>query len=104
VVKEQGDDYFVPSLLESFPDIKAIPVPDIGKLAAIIGGASLMITVNGSPLQLAIAIQTYTIALLSSADSTKLMPVNYKFLAIKSPTGKTADIPPASVLKTIWGG
>lgn len=104
VVKEQGDDYFVPSLVESFPDIKAIPFPDIGKLAAIIGGASLMITVNGSPLQLAIAIQTYTIALLSSADSTKLLPVNYKFLAIKSPTGKTADIPPATVLKTIWGG
>jgi ADP-heptose:LPS heptosyltransferase len=97
------DGYFVPSLVESFPDIKVIPVPDIGKLAAIIGSASLMVTVNGSPLQLAIAIQTYTIALLSSADSNQLMPVNDKFLAIKSSTGKTADIPPATVLKTIWG-
>ncbi|MBD2625242.1 glycosyltransferase family 9 protein [Trichormus variabilis] len=112
VIKEADDDKFVrspklgvtPSLLESCPDIKVTSPDNIGKLTAIIGGASLMMSIDSTPLQLSVAVQTYTIALLGSINPTELLPKSDKFLAIKSPTGKTADISPATVLEKIWGG
>ncbi|MBD2387410.1 glycosyltransferase family 9 protein [Cylindrospermum sp. FACHB-282] len=93
-----------PSLLESSPDIKVTKPDDIGKLAAIIGGASLMLSTDSMPLQLSVAVQTYTIALFGSTDPAKLLPKSDKFLAIKSPTGKMADISPQTVLEKIWSG
>ncbi|MBE9057268.1 glycosyltransferase family 9 protein [Sphaerospermopsis sp. LEGE 08334] len=104
VIKEIEDDTFVSSLVESCPGIKVIAIDDVGKLTAIIGGASLMLSLNSAPLQVAVAVQTYTIALLGSTDPGKILPTSDKFLAIKSPTGKTADIEPATVLEKIWGG
>ena len=104
VIKESEDDPFVRSLLELCPEIKVVATDDIGKITAIIGGASLMLTINGAPLQLAVAVQTYTVALLGNADPGKILPSMDKFLAIKSPTKKTAGITPATVLAKVWGG
>lgn len=104
VIKEIEDDQFVPSLLEVCPDVKVIAPDDIGKLTAMIAGASLMLSINSAPLQIAAAVQTYTIALTDSTDTAKLLPTSDKFLAIPSPTGKTAGISPATVLEKIWGG
>ncbi|MEA5551470.1 glycosyltransferase family 9 protein [Anabaena cylindrica UHCC 0172] len=112
VIKEANDEQLVrspqvgvtASLKESCPDIKITSPDDIGKLTAIIGGASLMLSIESVPLQLSVAVQTYTIILLGSTDPGKLLPKSDKFLAIKSSTGKTADIPPAIVLEKIWGG
>ncbi|MFM2061127.1 MAG: hypothetical protein RLZZ507_797 [Cyanobacteriota bacterium] len=104
VIKETDDEKFVSSLLEACPGIKVIATDDIGKLTAIIGGASLMLSTHSAPLQLAVAVQTYTIAILGSPDPGKILPTSDKFLAIKSPTGKPADIAPATVLEKIWGG
>jgi len=53
---------------------------------------------------LSVAVQTYTIGLFGSADPTKLLPKSEKFLAIKSLTGKVADISPTTVSEKIWGG
>ncbi|MEO3703720.1 glycosyltransferase family 9 protein [Trichormus azollae] len=104
LIKEADDENFVRVLLESCSNIKITSPDDIGKLTAIIGGASLMLSIENAPLQLAIAVQTYTIALLGSTDPDKLLPKSDKFLAIKSHSGKTADIPPTTVLEKIWGG
>jgi ADP-heptose:LPS heptosyltransferase len=104
LIKEADDQNFVRSLLESCSNLKITSPDDIGKLTAIIGGASLMLSIENAPLQLAIAVQTYTIALLGSTDPGQLLPTSDKFLAIKSHSGKTADIPPATVLEKIWGG
>ncbi|MBK1988940.1 glycosyltransferase family 9 protein [Sphaerospermopsis aphanizomenoides BCCUSP55] len=112
VIRETDDEQFVrspqvgftPSLLESCSNIKVTTPDNIGKLTAIIGGASLMLSINSAPLQLAVAVQTYTIALLGSTDPGKVLPHSDKFLAIKSPTEKISDIPPATVLEKIWGG
>lgn len=77
---------------------------DIGKLAAMIGGANLMLCTDSAPMHLSVGVQTYTIALFGSTEPTKLLPNSDKFLAIKSPTGKMADISPKIVLEKIWGG
>jgi ADP-heptose:LPS heptosyltransferase len=104
LVKETDDEPSILSLLESCAGVKVIATDDVGKLTAIIGGASLMLSTNSAPLQLAVAVQTFTIALFGAADPGKLLPTSDKFLAIKSPTGNIADIPPATVLEKIWGG
>jgi ADP-heptose:LPS heptosyltransferase len=94
----------VRSILEHCHNIKVTSPDDIGKLTAIIGGASLMLSVGNSLLQLSIAVETYTIALLNSTDSEKkLLPTSEKVLTITSPTGKLADITPQIVLEKIWG-
>lgn len=104
VIKGVDDEQFVRSLLGSSPDIKVIAPNDIGKLAAIIAGANLMLSTDSAALQLSVAVQTYTIALFGPTDPAKLLPRNDKFLAIESPTGKTADVSPNAVLEKIWGG
>jgi len=104
VIKGTEDDQFVRSLLQSFPDVKVTAPSDIGKLTAMIAGANLLLSTDSAALQLSVAVQTYTIALFGPTDPAKLLPKNDKFLGIKSPTGKTADISPKAVLEKVWGG
>ncbi len=103
-IQMPGDEEFVRSLLDSSPNVQATSSNNIGKLAAIVGGASLMLTTDSIPLQLSVAVQTYTIALFGPTDPAKVLPKSDKFLAIKSSTGKVADISPQVVLQKIWGG
>jgi ADP-heptose:LPS heptosyltransferase len=69
----------------------------------MIAGANLMLCTDSAPMHLSVAVQTYTIALFGPTDPAKLLPRSDKFLAIKSPTGKMADIAPNTVLEKIWG-
>lgn len=104
VIAEPNDQVFVRSIKESISNIKVMLANDIGRLTAIIAGANLMLCTDSAPIHLSVAVQTYTIVLFGSADPTTLLPQSDKFLAIKSPTGKLADIPVATVLEKVWGG
>ena len=104
VIKEANNEPLVKSLLESCDNIQVTSPEDIGKLTAIIAGASLMLSVENSYLQLGVAVETYTIALLNSTESLKLLPTSEKVLTMTSHTGKVADISPQIVLEKIWGG
>jgi len=104
VVVKQAEDELVRLLESSSSDVKITSPDDIGKLAAIIGGANLMLCTDSVPMHLSVAVQTYTIALFGSTEPAKLLPNSDKFLAIKSPTGKIADISPNTVLQKVWGG
>jgi ADP-heptose:LPS heptosyltransferase len=86
-------------------NIKAISIPDTGKLAAIIAGANLILSINGYPMQLSVAVDTHTIALLNATDVNKyLASSNKNCLAITSPSGNIADIKPEIVLEKMWQG
>ncbi|MCX7594716.1 MAG: glycosyltransferase family 9 protein [Fischerella sp.] len=105
VIQQPNQQEFVRKLTLSHPEIKVSSPDDIGKLAAMIAGANLLLCTADSPaMHLAVAVQTYTIALFGSAEPAKLLPKSDKYLAIKSPTGKIADISPNTVLEKIWGG
>jgi ADP-heptose:LPS heptosyltransferase len=104
IIQEPLDEQIVRSLLETCHHLKVTSPDNIGKLAAMIGGASLMLTTESIALQLSVAVQTYTIALLGSTEPAQLLPNSDKFMAIKSPTGKLADISPKVVLEKVWGG
>jgi ADP-heptose:LPS heptosyltransferase len=75
----------------------------VGKLAAIIAAANLMLCTDSAPMHLAVAVGTYTIALFGPTEPEKLLPKSDRVLAIKSPTGKMAEISPQEVLKKVWG-
>jgi len=103
VIQEPEDEQLVRELLRSCPDIKVTSPADIGKLAAMIAGANLMLCTDSAPLYLAVAVQTYTIALFGPTEPQKLLPTSDRFIGIKSPTTKISDISPQAVLKKIWG-
>lgn len=106
VIKTPEDEEVVSRLKETVPkNIKVSSPDDIGKLAAMIAGANLMLcTDNSAAMHLGVAVQTYTIALFGSTDPARLLPKSEKFLAIKSPTGNITDVSPKTVLEKIWGG
>jgi ADP-heptose:LPS heptosyltransferase len=94
----------VRTLKESLPSLK-VTIPDnIGKFAAIIAGANLVVCNDSFPMHLSVATQTFTAALFGASDNTKLLPTNDKFLAIHSPSGNLADISSQTLLGKILGG
>lgn len=104
LVQTVEDEPIVRSLLESCHHLKVTAPGNIGKLAAIVGGASLLLTTDSIALQLSVAVQTYTIALFGDTEPAQLLPQSEKFLGIKSATGKLADIPPKVILEKVLGG
>jgi ADP-heptose:LPS heptosyltransferase len=107
------DSEWIAPLKQSRPDLKIVAPPDIGKLAAIIAGANLMLCTDSAPLHLSVAVGTYTIALFGSTPSKKLLPQSVSkagrdsvphYIGIQSPTGAIADIKPEDVLKQVWRG
>lgn len=98
------DRDWINPLLEVCPDLPVSSPPDVGKLAALIAGANLLLCTDGVPMQLAVAVKTYLVALLGPTEPYKLLPQSDRFIGIKSPTTDVADIPPATVLAKVWGG
>ena len=94
---------WVSKMLEGQPSFKVTNPPDVGKIAGIIAGANLMLCTDSVPLQLSVAVGTYTIALLNSAEAIEHLPPNSeRSIGILSPTQKVADIEFESILQQMW--
>ncbi len=104
LIKGPDDEELVESVLLACPGVKIVSPSDIGKLAATIAGANLMLCNDSGPMHLAVAVGTYTIALFGPTDPKKLLPNNGRSIAIKSRTDKIGDIPPSDILEKIWQG
>jgi ADP-heptose:LPS heptosyltransferase len=104
VLQGPDDTPFVASLREACPSIKVTSPGDIGKLVAMIAGASLLLCTDSAPMHLGVAVETYTLALFGPTKPEKLLPNNPRFVGIKSLTGQMAAIAPQTVLEKIWGG
>ena len=104
VISQPNNQDLLSTLKQAIPDIKEIFPDNIGKLAATIAGANLMLCTNSASLQLAVFLQTYTVALFGESEPAQFLPKSDKIIAVKSPTGVLADIPPATVLEKIWRG
>ncbi len=94
----------VSSFLQSSMDIKVTAPPDVGKLAAMIAGANLLLSTDSAPMHLAVAVGTYTIALFGPTNAKQLLPQSDRVCGLQSPTRSIADIAPADVLDQIWRG
>lgn len=106
IVLVQGpeDADWVSAMLQEAPQLKVTAPADIGKLAAMIAGASMMLCTDSAPMHLGVAVQTFLIALFGPTEPQKLLPRNDRFIGIKSPTGQIADISPSLIVEQIWGG
>ena len=99
----EGEE-FVEGMLQVCPELKTTTPGDVGKLAAIIAGADLLLCIDSAPMYLAIAVGTYTIALFGPTEAKKMLPDNDKCVGLQSPTRWIADIKPEDVLGQIWRG
>jgi ADP-heptose:LPS heptosyltransferase len=104
VVQGPDDGEFVAALVQANPQVKVTMPEDVGKLTAMIAGANLMLCTDSAPMHLAVAVQTYTLALFGPTDPRKLLPDSPRFVGIKSLTSKMSDISPNTVMEKVWGG
>jgi len=104
ILKGPQDEEWVNSLLQACPSVKVTAPPDVGKLAAMIASANLMLCTDSAPMHLAVAVGTYTIALFGSTEAKKLLPPSDRCIGLQSSTRWIADISPADVLEKIWRG
>ncbi|MBD2081247.1 glycosyltransferase family 9 protein [Leptolyngbya sp. FACHB-17] len=104
LIKGEEDEAIVAQLAALCPGIKVTAPENTGQLVAMVAGASLMLCTDSAPMHIAIAAQTFTLALFGATDPEKLLPKSDRVIAIKSPTGKMADISPQVVLDRVWGG
>ncbi|MGB5961451.1 MAG: glycosyltransferase family 9 protein [Coleofasciculaceae cyanobacterium] len=104
MLKGPEDEEFIAQMMQFRPDLKVTSPGDIGKLAAMIAGANLMLCTDSAPMHLSVAVGTPTIALFGPTDAKKLLPQSEKYTAIQSSTDAIADIKPETVLEQIWRG
>lgn len=99
------DGAWIAEMLRDHPNLKVTSPEDIGKLAAMVAGANLMLCTDSAPMHLAVAVETYAIALFGPTDPAKLLPPQQnKYIGLQSPTGNIADIKPATILEQVWRG
>jgi ADP-heptose:LPS heptosyltransferase len=107
IVLLQGpeDGEWISMMTAGRPELKVVQPRDIGKLAAMIAGANLMLCTDSAPMHLSVAVGTYTVALFGPTDAKKLLPTAQKrYIGLQSPTGDIADIKPSTILEAIGCG
>ncbi|WP_448562371.1 glycosyltransferase family 9 protein [Trichothermofontia sp.] len=102
ILQTPDNQAMVAEMLTLCPTVKATAPAEIGQQAAMIAAANLMICPDSAPLQLAVAVQSYTIALLTN-PALPILPKGDKYLAVQSSTASLADIKPEKVLAKIFG-
>ena len=93
---------WVSAMMSANNKIKAIAPPDVGKMAAMIAGANLILCEDSTSMQLAVATGTYTIALLKAQDNKELPPHNENCVAVQSSTANLSDITPETIIEKMW--
>lgn len=107
IVLLQGpeDAEWVKMMMEGYPNLKVTKPSDVGKLAAMIAGANLMLCTDSAPMHLSVSVGTYTIALFGPTQAEKLLPPDQdRYIGIQSPSGNIADIKPETILQAMWRG
>jgi ADP-heptose:LPS heptosyltransferase len=102
--KDKAGAADVANLAASMSTLKVTSPSNYGQTVAMIAGSSLMLCTEGPTLQLGIATEAFTVALLGTGKAEQLMPESDRLVGIKSPTGKLADIVPQSILDRVWQG
>ncbi|MEM9162684.1 MAG: glycosyltransferase family 9 protein [Cyanobacteria bacterium P01_F01_bin.4] len=110
VIETAASKTTVAKLTQQIPEIKTIAPENIGQTAALIAAADLVLTPDSDVLQLAIALNVFTLGLLSTATPETMLPpvvttpgpAETRFVAVKSTTAQLKDLPADKVLTQIW--
>jgi ADP-heptose:LPS heptosyltransferase len=104
VMVQQEIPLELPGLMqESGIAIKTVVPEDLTRLAALIAGANLVLCTEGDALQVAVAVKTFTIALLGATKIERYLPPSDRFVGVQSTSGKIEDISPQQVLDVLAG-
>ena len=105
LLESNTEQTWTKSILDNCKNLKIINPDNLGKLSAVIAGANLLVCIDSVPLQLGIAVGTYTIALFSDTKANHKIPTNYdRCIVIQSPSNQLADISSSTILEKIWNG
>ena len=105
VIAGSEDQDLVNALKAKLPNILTTSPPDIGKLAAEIASANLLLCTDSGPMHIGVAVGTALVALFGPTEPERLLPLDthkqIKF--VKAPAGKPiGSISPQDILATIW--
>jgi ADP-heptose:LPS heptosyltransferase len=102
ILQTDSNQDWVTTMVSANGNLKAIAPPDVGKTAAIIAGANLILCTSGMAMQLAIATDTYTFALASNQNDHTVPATKENCSLISSDTSDLQDIPPEKVIAQLW--
>ena len=103
VVQEEGDTLAQDLNDADFP-VKITAPGDLGKLAAMIAAANLLMSTYQAALHLAVGVGTFSVGLFGMTDPKNVLPESDKFVGLASNTGNAKDIEPEKILETLMGG
>jgi len=104
LVSGPGDEAWVKAIQKEQVNLQVSRPGDVGKLAALIAGANLMLCTEGAALYLAIAVGTYTIVLASNRQVGQRLPSQLsQGVILTAPTGSLDQISPDKILQQVWG-
>ncbi len=104
LLQTDNNQEWVTAMIAANGNLKAIAPSDVGKMAAIIAGANLILCNNSAPMQLALATGTYTFALSASQDRKTIPPEKDNCIVIQSDTSNLENIKPERIIKQLWQG
>jgi ADP-heptose:LPS heptosyltransferase len=98
------DEQVADELMAQLPGVPVSRPAGVGQLAALIGGATLLLCADSAPMHLAVAVQTPLVALFGPTDPLRLLPSEGPFRAVKGADGKVESIAPEEVLQVLFPG
>ncbi len=97
----------VEQIAQAAPNVKILSPENLGQVAAAIAGANLLLTPDSYVSDLGAALKVFTLALFGHHRPEDRVPplalAEQRFAAIQSSSDRIADIPPATILKKVWG-
>jgi ADP-heptose:LPS heptosyltransferase len=105
VVLIQGPDdgEFIQELQGQAQRLLVTDPADIGKLAAMIGAANLLLCTDSAPMHIGVGVGTNLVALFGPTDPEKLLPKEKRIIAVKSPMGHPISaIAPEEVIAKLF--
>ncbi|MEO1672803.1 MAG: glycosyltransferase family 9 protein, partial [Cyanobacteria bacterium J06631_2] len=93
---------WVTTMVTANGNLKAISPPDVGKTAGIIAGANLIVCNSGMAMQLAVATDTYLLALVDNQEHKNIPPGKENCSLISADSNNIKDIEPERVIQQLW--
>jgi ADP-heptose:LPS heptosyltransferase len=103
LVHAPSDRDWFRAIVEGSSNLKVSTPEDLGKFAAMVAGANLMMSTDADAMHLAVAVGTYLLALFGPTNADLVLPKDERVTIMRATTGKVADIAPIQVLEKVWG-
>ena len=102
LLQSDRNQEWVTTMVTANGNLKAISAPDVGKTAGIIAGANLIVCNSGMAMQLAVATDTYLLALVDDQAQKDIPAAKENCSLISAESNKIEDIEPERVIQQLW--